>query len=149
MIQPVQAEEAPAYMAKSCTSHRRTFFFFFPFPGVSHWLLPAKTKFTQSYGSRVPGFSRWPTRGRTLTVCPTLSERLGRPRYLKKKTTQTLCLGSQFFMTLAPTPFLDNKHTIFGRVSSGMRVLQRLGAVAVDAQDRSVTTAFISSYENR
>ncbi|KAH9005034.1 cyclophilin-like domain-containing protein [Lactarius hatsudake] len=44
--------------------------------------------------------------------------------------------GSQFFLTLAPTPFLDNKHTIFGRVSSGMRVLQRLGAVAVDAQDR-------------
>ncbi|KAF8479309.1 cyclophilin-like protein [Russula ochroleuca] len=44
--------------------------------------------------------------------------------------------GSQFFMTLAPTPFLDSKHTIFGRVSSGMRVLQRLGAVGVDAQDR-------------
>ncbi|KAI9446563.1 cyclophilin-like protein [Lactarius indigo] len=44
--------------------------------------------------------------------------------------------GSQFFLTLAPTPFLDSKHTIFGRVSSGMRVLQRLGAVAVDAQDR-------------
>jgi cyclophilin family peptidyl-prolyl cis-trans isomerase len=47
-------------------------------------------------------------------------------------------LGSQFFMTLAPTPFLDSKHTIFGRVSSGIRVLQRLGAVGVDAQDRSV-----------
>jgi cyclophilin family peptidyl-prolyl cis-trans isomerase len=47
-------------------------------------------------------------------------------------------LGSQFFLTLAPTPYLDNKHTIFGRVSSGMRVLQRLGAVGVDAQDRSV-----------
>jgi len=44
--------------------------------------------------------------------------------------------GSQFFMTLAPTPFLDNKHTIFGRVSTGIRVLQRLGAVATDNQDR-------------
>lgn len=44
--------------------------------------------------------------------------------------------GSQFFLTLAPTPYLDTKHTIFGRVSSGMRVLQRLGAVATDAQDK-------------
>jgi peptidyl-prolyl cis-trans isomerase-like 1 len=37
---------------------------------------------------------------------------------------------------LAPTPFLERKHTIFGRVSSGMEVVRRLGLVAVDADDR-------------
>ena len=35
--------------------------------------------------------------------------------------------GSQFFITLAPTPFLDGKHTVFGRISSGMEVVKRLG----------------------
>jgi peptidyl-prolyl cis-trans isomerase-like 1 len=39
-------------------------------------------------------------------------------------------------MTLAPTPFLDGKHTIFGRVSSGMQTLQRLAAVRTDGNDK-------------
>jgi peptidyl-prolyl cis-trans isomerase-like 1 len=37
--------------------------------------------------------------------------------------------GSQFFLTLAPTPWLDGKHTIFGRVKSGMGILKRMGLV--------------------
>ncbi|CAM9319042.1 unnamed protein product [Chrysoparadoxa australica] len=44
--------------------------------------------------------------------------------------------GSQFFVTLAPTPWLDGKHTIFGRISSGMKVVQHMGMIGCDAEDR-------------
>lgn len=44
--------------------------------------------------------------------------------------------GSQFFITLAPTPWLDGKHTIFGRIKGGMRVIQRMGLVKTDTEDR-------------
>lgn len=44
--------------------------------------------------------------------------------------------GSQFFITLAPTPWLDGKHTIFGRVKSGMKIVQRMGLVKTNAEDR-------------
>jgi cyclophilin family peptidyl-prolyl cis-trans isomerase len=44
--------------------------------------------------------------------------------------------GSQFFITLALTPWLDNKHAVFGRVTEGMAVVEKIGKVRTGAQDR-------------
>lgn len=46
--------------------------------------------------------------------------------------------GSQFFFTLAPTQWLDGKHTIFGRICAGIGVLKRMGMVETDSNDRPV-----------
>uniref|UniRef100_A0A803TE49 Peptidyl-prolyl cis-trans isomerase n=1 Tax=Anolis carolinensis TaxID=28377 RepID=A0A803TE49_ANOCA len=46
--------------------------------------------------------------------------------------------GSQFFITLAPTQWLDGKHTIFGRVCQGIGIVNRVGMVETNAQDRPV-----------
>lgn len=46
--------------------------------------------------------------------------------------------GSQFFLTLAPTPWLDSKHTIFGRVAKGLGTLKRMGMVPTGPDDRPV-----------
>lgn len=44
--------------------------------------------------------------------------------------------GSQFFITLAPTPHLDGRHTVFGKVVEGQSVVDSIGKVKTGAMDR-------------
>ncbi len=52
--------------------------------------------------------------------------------------------GSQFFIvTAAACPWLDGKHTVFGRVTGGMEVVDAISALPADARDRPREPALI------
>lgn len=55
--------------------------------------------------------------------------------------------GSQFFITVAPTTFLNGKHTIFGEVTQGYEVVEKISKLATDASDKPQEPVTITKIE--
>jgi cyclophilin family peptidyl-prolyl cis-trans isomerase len=53
--------------------------------------------------------------------------------------------GSQFFITLAATPWLDGKHAVFGGVTEGMDVVEAIGTTATARGDRPMEDVVMES----
>ncbi len=55
------------------------------------------------------------------------------------RTTQPNSAGSQYYITLVPTPDLNGRYAVFGQIIDGMDVVQAIGVVPTGANDRPIT----------
>jgi peptidyl-prolyl cis-trans isomerase A (cyclophilin A) len=68
--------------------------------------------------------------------CPPGGPKFDRPGLLAMANAGPGTNGSQFFVTLAATPWLNGKHTIFGEVVEGMDVVEAISAIETGPGDK-------------
>jgi peptidyl-prolyl cis-trans isomerase A (cyclophilin A) len=75
--------------------------------------------------------------------CPPDGPGFAQPGLLAMANSGPDSNGSQFFVTVAPATWLDGKHTIFGEVTEGYDVVERIAGVETGPQDRPVDDVVI------
>ncbi len=75
--------------------------------------------------------------------CPPDGPTFNQPGRLAMANAGPSTNGSQFFVTLAETPWLNGRHTIFGQVTEGFDVVETIAGLTTGAQDRPVDDVVI------
>ncbi|HEY0540786.1 MAG TPA: peptidylprolyl isomerase [Actinoallomurus sp.] len=71
--------------------------------------------------------------------------RFNRPYLLAMANAGPGTNGSQFFITVVPTPHLDGRHTIFGEVVEGSDIVDAIGKTETDRGDRPAKDVVVES----